>query len=229
MKDDNSDNAILSWQNSCPVNNVTTVAEPQPQGKTILTPNSKKQSTPLKELESRLPSFEEEWEDAMFSYNAPIKSYVSKDVYKEMNLGTEEVPNNIKVHEKLFKIEWQYWHNFFKRNIKVFAWTYKDLRGVLPEVCEHKIVLEEGTAPVIQRQYHMNPKYSLMVKEEIDKLLEAGFIYKVPYSEWVSPIVVVPKKNGELRICQDFRRFNSVTRKDYFPLSFTNTMLDAVA
>ena len=47
----------------------------------------------------------------------------------------------------------------------------------------------------------MNPKYSLMVKEEIDKLLECGFIYLVLYSEWVSPIVVVPKKNGKLRIC----------------------------
>ena len=75
----------------------------------------------------------------------------------------------------------------------------------------------------------MNTKYSLLVKEEIDKLLEAGFINKVPYSEWVSPIVVVPKKNGKLRICQNFRKLNSVTRKDYFPLPFTDTMLDAVA
>jgi hypothetical protein len=56
-----------------------------------------------------------------------------------------------------------------------------------------------------------------MVKEEIDKLLECGFIYLVPYSEWVSPIVVVPKKNGKLRICVDFRKLNFVTQKDYFP------------
>ena len=173
MKDDDSDNAILSWQNSCPVNNVTTTTEPQPPGKHALTPNPKKRPTPLKPLEGKLPSFEEDWEDAMFSYNTPIKSYVSKDIYKEMNLGTEEVPKIIKVYEKLSKTEWQYWYNFFKRNIKVFAWTYKDLRGVPPEVCEHKIVLEEGTTPVRQRQYRMNPKYSLMVKEEIDKLLEA--------------------------------------------------------
>jgi transposase InsO family protein len=154
---------------------------------------------------------------------------VAKDVCKEMNLGTDEVPKIIKVYEKISHTEWKYWYNFFKRNIHVFAWTYKDLRGVPPEVCEHKIVLEEGVAPVRQRQYRMNPKYSLLVKEEIDKLLEAGFIYKVPYSEWVSPIVVVPKKNGKLRICQDFRRLNSVTRKDYFPLPFTDTMLDAVS
>ena len=42
----------------------------------------------------------------MFCYNAPIKSYVSKDVYKEMNLGTEKVPKIIKVYEKLSKTEW---------------------------------------------------------------------------------------------------------------------------
>ena len=68
-----------------------------------------------------------------------------------------------------------------------------------------------------------------MVKEEIDKLLECGFIYPVPYSEWVFPIVVVSKKNGKLRICQDFRKLNSAIRKDYFPLPFTDAILDGVA
>ena len=75
----------------------------------------------------------------------------------------------------------------------------------------------------------MNPKYSLMVKEEIDKLLECGFIFEVPYSEWVSPIVIVPKKNDKLRICQDYQKLNSVTKKDYFPLPFTDILLDEVA
>ena len=74
----------------------------------------------------------------------------------------------------------------------------------------------------------MNPKNSLSVKEEIDKLLECRFIYPVPYSEWVSAIVVVPKKNGKLQICQDFCKLNNVTKKDYFPF-FTGVILDKVA
>ena len=73
-----------------------------------------------------------------------------------------------------------------------FDWTYKDLKGIPRKVCQHRIILEPNTKPVRQQQYRMNPKYSLMVKEEIDKLLECGFIYRVPYSEWVSPIVVIP-------------------------------------
>jgi hypothetical protein len=59
--------------------------------------------------------------------------------------------------------------------------------------------------------------------------LECGFIYPVPYSEWVSPIVIVPKKNGKIRIYQDYRKLNSVTKKDHFPLPFTDTLLDVVA
>jgi hypothetical protein len=73
-----------------------------------------------------------------------------------------------------------------------------------------------------------------MVKEEIDRLLEAGFIYPVSNSEWVSPIVVVPKKVGadgkvKIRVCQDFRKLNAATKKDYFPLPFTDVILDHVS
>ena len=121
MRDDDFDNAILSWHNLCPVNNVTTVVETQPRNLPPSMSNLKKRSAPSKEIKNNPPLMEEEWEDAMFSSNALIKSYVSKDVYKEMNLGTEEVPKIIKVHEKLSKTEWQYWYNFFKRYIKVFA------------------------------------------------------------------------------------------------------------
>jgi hypothetical protein len=108
------------------------------------------------------------------------------------------------------------------------------LEGIPAELGEHTIDLQEGAVPVRQRQYRFNPRYSLMVKEEIDWLLEAGFIYSVNNSKWVSPIVVVPKKVGaygkvKIRVCQDFRKLNSTTKKDYFPLPFTNIILDHVA
>jgi hypothetical protein len=116
----------------------------------------------------------------------------------------------------------------------VFAWAPTDLERIPTELGEHAIELQEGAVPVRQRQYRLNPRYSLMVKEEIDRLLEAGFIYPVNNSEWVSPIVVVPKKVGadgtvKIRVCQDFRKLNSATKKDYFPLPFTDIILDHVA
>lgn len=116
----------------------------------------------------------------------------------------------------------------------VSAWSPSDLRGIPSKLGEHQIDLIPGATPVRQRQYRLNPKYSLMVKEEIDRLLEAGFIYPVNNSEWVSPIVVVPKKTGadgkvKIRVCQDFRKLNAATKKDYFPLPFTDITLDHVA
>ena len=118
--------------------------------------------------------------------------------------------------------------------VDVFAWASSDLTGIPLHLGEHRIDLVEGAVPVRQRQYRLNPKYSLMVKEEIDSLLAAGFIYPVNNSEWVSPIVVVPKKVGadgkvKIRVCQDFRKLNAATKKDYFPLPFTDIILDHVS
>jgi hypothetical protein len=116
----------------------------------------------------------------------------------------------------------------------VFAWAPTDLEGIPAELGEHSIDLQEGAVPVRQCQYRLNPRYLLIVKEEIDRLLEVGFIYPVNNSEWVSPIVVVPKKVGadekvKIWVCQDFRKLNSATKKDYFPLPFTDIILDHVA
>lgn len=87
-----------------------------------------------------------------------------------------------------------------------------------------------NAVPVRQRQYRLNPKYSLMVKNEIDKYLSVGYIYPVLSSEWVSPIVIVPKKlTGKIRVSQDFRKLNAATKKDHHPLPFTDAILDHVA
>ncbi|CAM6094694.1 unnamed protein product [Calypogeia fissa] len=107
----------------------------------------------------------------------------------------------------------------------VFAWKHEDLIGVNPLLGEHSIDLMLGARSIRQRQHRMNPVYLLMVKEELDRLLSAGIIYPVLNSEWVSPIVVVPRKKGpdgktKIRICQDFRKLNDATLKDFYPLPF---------
>ncbi|MCO5582739.1 hypothetical protein L7F22_036638 [Adiantum nelumboides] len=75
----------------------------------------------------------------------------------------------------------------------------------------------------------MNPNYAKKVKEEIDNKLKAGFITKVESSEWLFPIVVVPKKNGKLKVCVDYRKLNAQTIKGPFSLPFTDMMLDEIA
>ena len=66
------------------------------------------------------------------------------------------------------------------------------------------------------------------MKEEIQELLEAGFKYPILDSEWVSPLIIVPKKNGKWRVCMDYRELNKATQKDHFPLPFIDQVLDTL-
>lgn len=75
-------------------------------------------------------------------------------------------------------------------------------------------------------QRRMNPALKDIVKEELQKLLDVGFIYLISDSEWVFHLVISPKKNGKWRICVDYREHNKATRKDHFPLHFIDQILD---
>jgi hypothetical protein len=60
--------------------------------------------------------------------------------------------------------------------------------------------------------YKLNSNYATTVKENIDKLLVVGFIESVEEVTWLdTPIVVVPKKNGMLKICIDFKKLDVAT------------------
>lgn len=63
----------------------------------------------------------------------------------------------------------------------------------------------------------------------MDKLLEVNLIYLISYNKWISPIVLVPKKNGSIWICQDFWKLNAIAKKDCFSLPFIDNILDVVA
>ena len=118
----------------------------------------------------------------------------------------------------------------FKEFEDVFAWDHTELKEIDPWVCQHRIPLKADARSVRLQRYRMYPNYAKKVKEELDALLKAGFITEVESSDdWLFPIVVVPKKNGKLRVWVDFRKLNDQTIKDPFPLPFTETMLDQVA
>ncbi|MCO5567162.1 hypothetical protein L7F22_020850 [Adiantum nelumboides] len=130
---------------------------------------------------------------------------------------------------KLLKKELKDNWNLFLKYKDDFAWEHSDLKEVDPEVCQHTISLKPDARPIRLQRYRMNPNYAKKVKEEIDNLLKAGFITEVASSDWLFPIVVVPKKNGKLKVCVDYRKLNTQTIKDPFPLPFTDMMLDEIA
>jgi hypothetical protein len=77
--------------------------------------------------------------------------------------------------------------------------------------------------------YRLSPNYAIIVKQDIDKLLAIRFIEFVEETRWLSPIVVVPQKNGKLKIYIDFRKLNVTTKKDPYPLPFKNEVLNTIA
>nr|GEZ89797.1 reverse transcriptase domain-containing protein [Tanacetum cinerariifolium] len=137
--------------------------------------------------------------------------------------------------------------NILKTRKKTIAWKLTDIKGIDPEFCSHKILLEEDYSPKVQIQRRVNPKIYDVIKKEVEKLLDAGLIYPISDSPWVSPIHCVPKKGGmtvikkdenELvptrlvtgrRVCIDYRKLNEATRKDHFPLLFMDQMLKRLA
>jgi len=89
---------------------------------------------------------------------------------------------------------------------------------------EHHIDVGQN-APVKQRCYLVSPKVQEAIREEVDKMLKAGII-ESSYSEWSNPIVMVKKPNGKYRFCLDFRKVNSLSKKDAYPLPNMNGILD---
>nr|GEY66340.1 reverse transcriptase domain-containing protein [Tanacetum cinerariifolium] len=84
--------------------------------------------------------------------------------------------------------------NVLKMSKKAIAWKLTDIKGINPEFCSQKILLEEDYSPKVQSQRRVNPKIYDVIKKEVEKLLDAGLIYPISDSPWVSPIHCVPKK-----------------------------------
>ncbi|CAN6583131.1 unnamed protein product [Malus baccata var. baccata] len=127
------------------------------------------------------------------------------------------------------------------------GWTIADIKGISPAICMHRILMEDDVKPTVDAQRRLNPIMKEVVRTEVMKLLDAGMIYPISDSKWVSPTQVVPKPTGmtvvkndnnELihtrlttgwRMCVDYRKPNAGTRKDHFPLPFTDQMLERLA
>ena len=111
----------------------------------------------------------------------------------------------------------------------------------------HKILLEDNAKTFIEQQRRLNPIMKEVVIKEVLKWVNVGFIYVISDSPWVSPVHVVPKKGrftviinekNELipirtvtgwRVCIDYKKLNTTTRKDHYPLPFIDQMLDRSA
>ncbi|GJZ13808.1 reverse transcriptase domain-containing protein [Tanacetum coccineum] len=159
--------------------------------------------------------------------------------------GTDKLPviisKNLKEDEKVRLLK------VLKSHKRAIAWKISDIKGIDPQFCTHKILMEDDSKLAIQHQRRVNLKIHEVIKKEVIKLFDAGLIYPISDSPWVSPVHYVPKKgvmtvvtneDNELiptrlvtgwRVCIDYRKLNDATRKDHFPLPFMDQMLERLA
>jgi hypothetical protein len=118
---------------------------------------------------------------------------------------------------------------------EAIGWTIEDIQGISPSVVMHKIHLEKDAKPSREPQRRLNPAMQEVVRAEVIKLLDAGIVYPISDSKWVSPIHVMPKQAGltvvenkddELvptriqsgwRVCIDYHKLSAATGKVIFP------------
>ncbi|GKB95615.1 reverse transcriptase domain-containing protein, partial [Tanacetum coccineum] len=159
--------------------------------------------------------------------------------------GTNKLPiiiaKNLKDDEKAHLLK------VLKSHKRAIAWKISDIKGIDPQFCTYKILMEDDFKPAVQHQRRVNPKIHEVIKKGVIKLLDAGLIYSISDSPWVSPVHCVPKKAGMTvvtnednkliptrlvtgwRVCIDYQKLNDATRKDHFSLPFMDQMLERLA
>jgi hypothetical protein len=107
-----------------------------------------------------------------------------------------------------------------------FAREYYEMPGLDQSIVEHRLPIKPGYRPFQQHPRQCNPKIYPNIKAEITKLLKVNFIRQCRYTEWLSNIVPVYKKNGKLRVCIDFRDLNKATPMDGYPMPVADTLVN---
>jgi len=120
-------------------------------------------------------------------------------------------------------------HVALKKNVDLFAWTPTDMPGVSLDIITHKLSIFKEARPISKKKRDLGDEKRLAAKEEAEKLLSAGFIWKVWYMTWLANVVMVIKSNDSWRMCVDYRNLNSACPKDSYPLPNINRLMDGAA
>jgi len=138
-----------------------------------------------------------------------------------INISTKtNFVENIHVGKSCSPSELEIYEVLFREFRDVFAWSYDEIPGIDSSIVEHEIKMYLDVKPVRQQLRQVHPKKVVAIKEEVEKLLHAGFIFPVPLTDWVSNIVPVMKKQGTIRVCVNYRDVNKACPKYNYPTPF---------
>jgi hypothetical protein len=107
---------------------------------------------------------------------------------------------------------------FLRDNLDVLTWKISDMLRIPREMIEHKLGMDPSFKPIKQKERRDTPERRETIRQEVNKLLEAGLIRPVDYPSWLANPVLVEKPDGSRRMCIDYTILNKVCPKDEYPL-----------
>ncbi|RVW88670.1 Retrovirus-related Pol polyprotein from transposon 297 [Vitis vinifera] len=183
------------------------------------------------DIDDEIAQHDSDDDSSSASDSDPVDQRVSPAVgdTEIVDFGTADQPRELRIGSDLSTDERDSLIQLLRSYLDVFAWSYEDMPGLDPSIVQHRLPLLPQARPVKQKLRRLHPRWSLQVKEEIQKQLSVGFLSVVEYPEWLANVVPVPKKDGKVRVCVDFRDLNKASPKDDFPLPHIDMLVDSTA
>jgi hypothetical protein len=117
--------------------------------------------------------------------------FTSADELEEVDIGPRDKPRPTFISKKLDPSLREPRIALLKEYSDCFAWDYTEMPGLDRSIIKHRLPLKKGFRPFQQRACQMRTEILEEVKEEIEKMLEAGFVRPCWYAKWISSIVPV--------------------------------------
>jgi len=155
---------------------------------------------------------------------------VAEEELKEVDLGSDsQEPSPISISAILMEKEKSELILLLKEFKDVFPWDYNEMPRLDPRLVAHTSNVDPMAKPMAQPAKIFHTEIEGQIVKEVHKLLATGFIKPIQHPRWLSNIVPVKKKNGQIRCCIDFRNLNKVCPKDELPLPNMDLLIDSVA
>ncbi|RDX93153.1 hypothetical protein CR513_24628, partial [Mucuna pruriens] len=146
-----------------------------------------------------------------------------------INLGKGKETKEIRISKLILPDFKQRLTELLREYEDIFAWSYRDMPGLDTAIVEHKLPLIPNAISIGKQLRRMKLEVALKIKEEVEKQWKVGFLAMAEYPQWVANIVPVPKKDGKVRMCVDYRDLNRASPKDNFSLPHIDQLVDNTA
>ncbi|XXG47440.1 hypothetical protein AAC387_Pa02g2086 [Persea americana] len=157
----------------------------------------------------------------------PPSNLPTEDSVQKIDLGTPDNSRPVFISKNIKDDELPEYVSFLHEFVDCFAWSYIEMPGLDPKIAVHKLNLQENIKPVKQGQRRFRPVVMDKIEQEVQKLKNVGFIQEEQHPEWLANSIPVTKKNGQIRVCIDYRDLNNACPKDEFPLPIPEVMIDS--